>query len=302
MTQREKDLHVLRENISLLDRRLGRESQKRLPLFSELAAVTLQPAGEEQAPLLTRIRETAQAYLCADTEQEPDAVRAVRQTLQALDRATYIRTCLAEAKDSAEQLSLSDLLPLTHYRAARIAYVRNPYTDEAYEDFAATLPTPTVRYADSFREACDMVTTAEAEFCILPYRNSSGLLSSFVELAERYSLYICALCRVFHAEGTDVTHFALYGRQLPFPGGEDDTFLRFSLLCESMTALSQHLQAAAVFGVRLEALQAVPYPANEGATLCTATAVLQHDQLLPWLTYLTLFTDGYTCHGLYKEI
>ncbi|MBQ8350610.1 MAG: hypothetical protein IJY20_01020 [Clostridia bacterium] len=307
MTQREQDLQVLRENFSLLDRRSIREVQKRLPLVSEFASLALtETEGEAREPWLNMMRRAAYELPKNETSvlQEPHrkSIETARETLYAMDRTAYINACLSMQEDAPDRLTLSDLLPMASYETARIAYVRNPYTDEAYESFADTFSSPTVHYTSSFREACDEVAAGEADFCILPYRNSTGRLASFSELAERYSLYICALCRVFHADGTDVTHFSLYGRHLPTPSDTEGLRLRFSFLAAGMNVLAGHLCAAAMMEVTLEDMRVVPYAANEGSLLCTATAAPPKDKLLPWLTYLSVFADGGVCHGLYKEI
>lgn len=307
MTQREQDLRVLRENVSLLDRRIFRETQKRLPFLAELAALTLdRPEGKEHEPPLSLMRRTVHEGALQDKQGVKEGVsaakRTVQQTLSALDRTVYVNACLSLLKNSKDKPTLSDFFPTVQLETARIAYVKNPYTDEAYESFAATLPTPTVHYADSFREACNEVASKEADFCILPYGNSAGQLTSFSELAERHSLYICALCRVFHADGTDVTHFALYGHRLPMQSDEDGLHLRFSFLCADAGVLAQHLNAAVLMGVPLEETRAIPCVANEGALLCTATAAPPSDQLLPFLVYLSVFAEEASFHGLYKEI
>ena len=304
VTQMERDLAVLRENTSLLSRRLLRETEKRLPLLEELANLARQESRmEEDLSPLARMRRAAHAMLATDNLRTDGSAitHTLAEAYRAADCAAYIEAYLSLCEMQGEGLAVADLLPVAMPSAARITYVRNAYADEAYEDFTALLPEPTVQYADSFREACSTVAAGEADFCILPYRSSAGLLASFAEMAAHHSLYICALCRVFHADGTDATHFALYGRALLPPEG-DGMLLRCSFLCPDTEALSKHICAAAMLGVELQELSAEPYAASEGSLLCKVTAFPQKERLLPWLAYLLVFADGGACHGLYKEI
>lgn len=295
MTQQEKDRGTLHENLALLDRRLAREAQKKGALFSELAALTHQPDVGQEATPAERLRRAAQlAFPLRGAGQEAGAA--------ASDRVAYIHAYLAQCEACGRPLRVSDLLPVQQPPGARIAYVHNPYTDEAYESFSAVLNDPTVRYADSFREACDHVVTDEADFCILPYRNSSDRLASFSDLAAHFSLSVCLLCRVFHADGLDVTHFALYGRHpLPLPQ-EGEMHLRTSFFCAETAALAAHITAASLMGIPLEEVTAAPYAERKGALTATLTAQPPTPMIIPWLAYLTVFADGCTCHGLYKEI
>lgn len=296
--QQEKDRATLHENLALLDRRLARETQKKRALFSEMAALVWQAEEGRHAAPAEQLRHGAQLVFPSH-----GVGRETASAPSASDRVAYIRAYLAQCEASGQPLCLRDLLPVEQPTDARIAYVHNPYTDEAYEIFAAVLPNPTVRYADSFREACDRVVTDEADFCILPYRNSSDRLSSFSALAAHFSLSVCLLCRVFHADGLDVTHFALYSRHpLPLPQ-EGELHLRTSFFCADTEALAAHITAAGLMGILLEEVTTAPYTDDRtGAMTVTLTAQPPHQMIIPWLAYLTAFADGCTCHGLYKEI
>lgn len=308
MSQREMDTAVLHENLMLLDRRLIREAEKRIPLLADPAMPGLETSENDASGMadLEALRHGAHRFSDSAIWNADEAslpyLSAIKGAVNAADRIAYIHAYLAMREQKKRPLRLCDLLPIAESGTCRIAYVRNPYTDEAYETFANALSSPTVYYADSFREACGAVAAREADFCILPYRHTGGHLPSFSELAGRYSLYICALCRVYHADGTDVTTFALYGREL-LPQEDDGTvYLRCSFLAADTAAFACHLSAAGMLGAALEDVQAVPYADREGALLCSATVLPKRNILLPWLTYLLAFADGASCQGLYKEI
>ena len=180
----------------------------------------------------------------------------------------------------------------------RIAYMRSPHTDEAYEGLAPSLKNPTAHYMDSYRRSAEEVAAGDADFCILPYENMGGPLQSFHTLAEGYSLYCVDSCRVFHADGTDVTHFGLYGRHFLPIGTHGAAVLSYSFPFSGEQELARHLAALSAFGARLSHMQCAPEEERLGMR-ARLTVSLQKNKLLPWLTYLAAFTDGYICHGLY---
>ncbi len=308
MTQREKDSAILHENLMLLDRRLLREVKKRIPLITDPAMPGMASAESDTngtADLHT-LQHSLRRFFDSPTGETDEAalpfLSAVKGTVNTADRVAYIQAYLSMREHSERPLQLAELLPIAQPSKACITYVRNAYTDEAYETFADIVHSATVHYTDSFREACNAVATKEADFCILPYRHTGGSLPSFSELAARYSLYVCALCRVYHADGTDVTTFALYGRNL-LPQEDDGTvYLRCSFLAADAATIACHMHAAGILGIALEDVQAVPCAEQEGMLLCSATLLPKKNILLPWLAYLFAFADGAACQGLYKEI
>ena len=224
-------------------------------------------------------------------------------SLSALDRASFIRALLDSLEAAGAPLCIEDLIPHSE-TTARIAYLRTPYTDEAYDIFSRELQSPTVQYTDSFRASCEAVGAGAAGFCILPLANTEGDLSSFTDMADRQELVRVALCRVFHTDGTDVTHFALYARAFFFPFAEDDggeRLLRFSI------ALHGAEEVACIMSL-FSLLEAEPISfsgtdSEDGAhTVFSVVCRVSYTECLALLTYLTVFSDGWRFLGLYREL
>ncbi len=291
----------MKNDLALLDRRLAREIKKRPPLFRELAL--LPDAASLHEPGAGRLRQDAQAAFAPLGKGEPSPLPSPLFAAQgAADRVSYIRAWLLGREAEGHALTAEELLPSRAPAQSRLTYVKNSYADEAYEIFSAHLPEPTVNYVDSFRAACAAVNNGESDYCILPYRTASERLPSFFELAERHALRSVLLCRVFHTDGTDVTHFALYGRA-PLPAEPDEErHLCFSMLCTDQALICRHLSAALTLSLHVEELRVLPAPTGEDALLCTMTVRQTHHALFPWLAYLSAFAEGVTYHGYYKEL
>lgn len=213
----------------------------------------------------------------------------------------YINALLSACRREGAELTLSDFLYLTSKKTARIAYMKNPYADEAYEALSPALSSTTVSYTDSYRAACEDVATGDADFCILPYENAGGEISTTEALAERYALCRVQSCRVFHADGTDVTHFALYGKDfLPIDEGAACTLLyRFPYDKEEL--LARHFAALGAFSVNAAHFCARRNEDEDSPMRAHVTARIPKKALIPFLTYLTVFVRDSVICGLYKE-
>ena len=98
-----------------------------------------------------------------------------------------------------------------------IVYVRNYYTERAYEIFSAALAHPTVSYASDFTDACASVGEGLADLCILPLRDEGWVpFHTFARMPENYGLRVCALCTVARANG-ETLRMALCARGCRVP-------------------------------------------------------------------------------------
>lgn len=95
-----------------------------------------------------------------------------------------------------------------------------------------------------------------------------------------------------------MTHFGLYGRHFLPIGTHGAAVLSYSFPFSGEQELARHLAALSAFGARLSHMQCAPEEERLGMR-ARLTVSLQKNKLLPWLTYLAAFTDGYICHGLY---
>ena len=306
----DRDWLITCENIALLDGRISRETEKRIPLFRELAHAFLHPFPDpENLSVRDLFLRAGQAFPASTVHD--DALPETRSLLArcltqltAQDRLCFLDGLLHALGAVGISLTAASFFPVCGIDLplrCRVAYVHNPYADEAFESFSALLPTPSFLYADGFREACEAVAAHEADFCILPFENSAGPLLPFAELAERFSLCINAICRVFHADGTDATRFALYAPNIASVLAGDFPCLRAAFTIPGTDALPLHLTAFASADGRILRLSCAPDDSAPHALRCTVTLRIPAERLLPVLSYLLAFTGNPRLLGLYKE-
>ncbi len=97
-----------------------------------------------------------------------------------------------------------------------VSYVRNTYSDRAFDAFEDIFGTMRVSHSENSKSACESVYYDETDYCILPFESSDeGLLLSFRRLMLKYELRVAAVVSVPSGEDS-YTSFAL------LTGGIDD--------------------------------------------------------------------------------
>ena len=293
--------------MALFDARLMREAEKRLAVHTDLAVLCAErflADGGAELPVL--LAEAGTEYIPRTLPSDAPLshlplLGTLRDVLAATDRVAFLSAFRAACAARGCVLDHTVFLPKEEAELHRIAYVKSVYAEEAYEIFSREDGDATLLYTDSFAEACKAVTDGQADFCILPFANSSGPLTAFQDMAARFSLTAVALCRVFHADGTDATHFALLAeRPLPSRGGEMPC-IRLSFSAENGGRLSEHLTAFSSMGTPIS-LNSLPDTLGKHSLSCTLTLrCLREDAFLP-LAYLYAFTDFPRLLGFYEEI
>ncbi|MBQ8859465.1 MAG: hypothetical protein IJ012_06745 [Clostridia bacterium] len=291
-------------NISLLGGRILRQAEKYAAQLCELATADgghLSTVKTGDLSLHLRRAGKALTAILPEADPLPEQRGALMGGMRGMQSALlplYVHTLIERCREGGLSLSSALLLPIREANDGRIAYMKSPHTDEAYESFAPSVKSPTAHYMDSYRRSAEEVAAGDADFCILPYENMGGPLQRFHTLAEQYSLCCVESCRVFHADGTDVTHFGLYARHFLPIGEHSAAMLSYSFPFSGEEAPADHLAALSAFGARITHMQCAPEEERLGMR-ARLTVYLPKNKLTPWLVYLAAFTDGYACHGLY---
>ena len=297
---------IMSANLKALLTRISREEEKALAFLLELAQAhgELLAAREHAALPLLRELFSGELPLAPHSSHLSENGAPLTFALQAGSEALlpiYANSLVAACRAAKNPLTLSDFLPLRENTAARIAYMKNAYADEAYDLLTPHLPSPTVSYTDSYRAACEEVSAREADFCILPYKNAGGYLTATEALAERYALCRVDSCRVFHADGTDVTHFALYSRNFLSREAQAPCTLLYRFPYEEEIAVSRHFSVLGSFQIKATRFFAEAGEDDAHAMYARITAAIPKKTLIPFLTYLATFTREVVICGLYKE-
>ncbi len=302
------DEELFERNVSMLDREIARRAEKRIAVFSEPAFTQAErllaaaKRGISRRELLPSLADALPSPLLHDSvlPENRALLTSAFSPLAALDRVAFIRALLERLTFLGAPIVLHELLDIKEPVAERVAYFRNPYTDEAYDSFAAAMKNPTVQYTDSFRASSEAVREGSAGFCILPVENTAGELAAFADMADEFGLVRVATARVFHADGTDVTHFALYAAAFPAIPGKEATLLRFSARLPDDCALAAHIGALSPLGASLLRFSAEETEEGDGLRL-VALCRTDPEERIPLLTYLSAFAKDCRFLGLYKE-
>ncbi len=295
----------LRENTKRAD--MLREQE--LAHLHELAAEILS-AGDlqeilaslpDRRPPVTKLHDDT---LSQNTETLT-ALHRITRSQQSILLCSELCSLLATEKGLAVDAFFSDMEHSQRAAPLRVVYPKSGYADSAYLCFSAFLREPHASYTHSFISACEEVYNGLCDYCILPLENSTdGMLIGFLKLIVRYELKIAATCAVTsHGEGK-ITRFALLRRTiLPIEDIHGSDYI-FSLMLpyERSFELSELLDAAAFFGLRLLSVSFLPSEKSEEGRLSYISFCVEGEKLNAFLLYLSMEVPHYTPIGLYPNI
>ncbi|MCQ2432117.1 MAG: hypothetical protein MJ175_05875 [Clostridia bacterium] len=188
----------------------------------------------------------------------------------------------------------------------RIAYLRNTYTDEAYEQFAEAFLHAAPAYYSDFPGVCEALYYGRATACILPLENSvDGKLLRFYALMSKYDLRIGAMCSIASEDSDSQTNYALLRRSVTVPDPEeyDIWYMECRIILEEGMTLSRLLTAAAFYGLTLTRVDSVPVSYEDSEfTYDLILRIPPEGDLAAMLTYLYLLVPQFTLLGLYPMI
>lgn len=191
----------------------------------------------------------------------------------------------------------------------RIAYLRNTYTDTAFETFAMVLRNAAPTYYSDFPGVCEALYYDRATACILPLENSSdGKLLRFYSLLTKYDLRIAYVTSVTAHETDVTTRYALLRRSVSVPHPEDTDslgmYMEFRMIADEDIPLFRILSAADAYHLSLTRVDSVPGP-NEDDDRMAYDLILRAEEggdLLSMLTYCYLLVPGFTLLGIYLDL
>lgn len=191
----------------------------------------------------------------------------------------------------------------------RVAYLRNTYTDLAFETFSTVLRNAAPTYYSDFPGVCEALYYDRATACILPLENSAdGKLLRFYTLLTKYDLRIAYVTSVTAHETDVTTRYALLRRSVSVPHPEDTDslglYLEFRMIADEEIPLFRILSAADAYHLSLTRVDSVPGP-NEDDDRMAYDLILRAEDggdLLSMLTYCYLLVPGFTLLGIYLDL
>jgi len=189
-----------------------------------------------------------------------------------------------------------------------ITYVKNQFSDEAFDIFSEELSDPRVSYSTSFKECVRRLLSGEVGYCLLPLEEKGGVrLPTVTELIFRNELKINAVTPVF-SFGLDAEvdlKYALISKGFGslLKKEDDDRYLEFLVSDRSGSVLSDILTAASCFGLTVYRLNTVSIDnSGEKETYYSVALREENKSFLPILCYLTFFVSDFLPIGLYKNL
>ena len=225
-----------------------------------------------------------------------------QKSAETVSLSYFCASVCAAAEEAGRKLGASDFfdrdaLPVN----SKIAYVRNAFSDEAYEIFSRVVPNSSVVYPGSFVAVCEEVYYGRAGYCILPYETlAEGSLSGFQRMIRKYDLYPVFTCSVQGAQNTqsgqNLTRFALLSRGcIPslqnygeLGGLSSRKYVRITLDNPEKGVLSQIGIAAAVLGLESAKIESVPVSWDGDRYSYIMNFKLLTDDPCPFLLYLEM--------------
>ncbi|MCL2518481.1 MAG: hypothetical protein FWF15_07970 [Oscillospiraceae bacterium] len=183
----------------------------------------------------------------------------------------------------------------------RIAYLRNSYTDTAYEIFSREIEDATVTYCADFNAVCEDVYYSRSGMCILPTENSTdGNLMRFRNLIKKYDLKIVMTCAVEAAQES-VTKFALLKKNVEYikMKKKHPLYFEISAVTENLRRL---LSAAENYGFKLYKIDSVPISYSESEYSYDIIFSSDNGELFPFICYLFLELPQFNPMGIYTHL
>ena len=199
----------------------------------------------------------------------------------------------------------SDFLPCAEVDNS-FTYVRNAFSDEAYEVFSSTVDDATVRYSSNFKECFDAVACGAVSYCLLPLEERGGVrLPTVSELIYRNDFKINAVTPVFGMDNNADLKYAMvskYFGRFDFTE-DDDVYLEIRIGQECEDNLPSVVAAAAHLGHTVYRVNtSTVVTEGEEETFFSVVFRAGNSGFTSFLVYLTLFARDFTPVGLYKNL
>ena len=227
--------------------------------------------------------------------QNESYVKSIFDTISLFDSFDQVKKELSEIKEKESKMPDN----------CSVTYLKNTFSDEAYNAFSAFLKNSRVAYSDSFTDVCESVYYNKSDACILPIENSDeGRLPGFDGLIRKYELKIVMTCNIDDKDG-HFTKFALLSKsQFKAEVPEKLSFDRFFKISVRPTPgirLRDVLLLAGYFGEEINKIDSIPeyYSENGYVFDLTFCGNGNTDGITKWLDKNGL---GYEIRGKYVHI
>ena len=128
----------------------------------------------------------------------------------------------------------------------RIAYLRNSFSDKAYNAFSQSFRFVTAVYFSGFEEPCEEVYYERCSHAMIPVYNShDGILMSLYKLLLKYDLKIVSACNIGMGDESAM-RYALTAKSLP--SGMDKRYVDLSVVLSDSKNIGALLHSLEILG------------------------------------------------------
>lgn len=186
----------------------------------------------------------------------------------------------------------------------KISYMRNKFTEKAFDKFAKVIDDAKLSHADSFEGSCMDVYNGICEYCILPTENSSdGKLSAFYKLIEKYDLHIAASTVIQDEETSTIV--SLLSRDIDFLKFGDTAksrMLEIGMTCADTSDIEGIISFATAYGLFLSRIDSKKSGDGLTFTLLFSADGVQIRSIEILTLCLSSIYPTFTVMGFYKHI
>lgn len=227
------------------------------------------------------------------------------KTLERSDKTVFADLYIAELKKRNITVKETDFLAEVSGEET-FTYVKNAFSDEAYDVFSQDFEDPRLRYSTSFKECADAVSDGEVTYCLLPLEERGGVrLPTVSDLIFRRDFKINSVTPVFGPDGNANMKYALVSKSFTVPMRQsgDDRYLEIRLGAADGVSLSEILSAVDSFSMSVYRVNTVVFD-TEGESEVYYSLVIRDDgnDFSRFLTYLVLFGGDFVPVGIYKNL
>ncbi|MBE6565318.1 MAG: hypothetical protein E7655_08610 [Ruminococcaceae bacterium] len=283
---------ILYENLRRSGKELYEAFEKCIPHVRDLGEYMKDLDEEGRAAVLTRLTQVLGSYKdCPDPDfwriRFVDAVGGVNTQLL----TSILRD--SEEEETAERAEKK--------KKVKIAYVRNSYSDAAYNAFAACFEQPSVSYSTAFPGVCEDVYHSRADYCILPVESGrDGILQSFRSMIAKYELKYILTTRVAVDDG--YTLFALLGKNNETVKAEGEQFMEINVVVSDNRTIGRCLAMIEENGFHIVRIHSLALSHDDGHYTYDILLQKQSGDIRSLLDYLSVFYPGCQLNGLYTRI
>ena len=307
---------VTEENLKLLSLEGSIISERRICELSELAsslALFVRELSFEGGLGAAEILSLLSSELCFEVgDHHTDALLENKERLNfllnlasAADKAVFSELFVKRLTECGVTLNEQSFFPQRE-RDGVITYVRNPYSDEAFDVFSQEFSDPRVKYSQSFKDAAKAVFDSEVSFALLPLEEKGGArLPTVTELIYKYDLKINSVTPVFGPDGASQLKYALVSRELSaseFSDG-DDRYFEMRLDAGKGGDLLDFMLAVGMYGIDVYRINTVSVSSDGDEGEYFSVVVRREScDFTVLLVYLTLFCKDFLAVGMYKNL